>query len=239
MTIEFELDGYRFLGLNGGPFFKMNPSISFHIKCDSIEKVDSYYKRLSNGGKILMELNEYPFSKRYAWIEDKYGVSWQIIHTDKRITQEIVPALMFTQDIAGKAREAIECYTKLFPASKIKQIAEYGKNEFNEKENNVMYSEFILANQELIAMDSGIGHKFKFNEAVSLIIECRDQKEIDYFYEKLSSDPNAEICGWLKDKFGVSWQLVTPEISKLLRKKSAMEALLKMKRLDTEALQQA
>ena len=83
MTVSFELDGYSFFGLNGGPYFKPNPSISFHIKCKTIEEVDSYYEKLSENGKILMGLNEYPFSKRYAWMEDKFGVQWMFNCSEK------------------------------------------------------------------------------------------------------------------------------------------------------------
>lgn len=239
MAVSFELDDCSFLGLNGGPDFKPNPSISFHIKCKTIEEVDSYYEKLSENGKILMELNEYPFSKKYAWVEDKFGVSWQIIYMEKDFNQKIVPAFLFTQDICGKAREAIKSYVQIFPESKIGVISEYGKNYFNEKENSVMYSEFTLVNEEFIAMDSGSDHKFKFSEGISLMIECKDQKEIDYFYEKLSAVPESEMCGWLKDKFGVSWQLITSDFIKLDKNKKVMEAILKMKRLDLAKLKEA
>lgn len=244
-VVAFTLSGYQFMAISAGPLFKFNPSISFHIRCDSIKKVDTYYKQLSKDGKILMELSEYPFSKRYAWVEDRYGVSWQIIHTDKKITQEIVPAMMFTQDVCGKAREAIGYYTQVFPASKIKQISEYGKNEFKEKETNVMYSEFMLANQEFIAMDSGFGHTFKFNEAISLMVSCDDQKEIDYYWSKLSAVPQAEQCGWLKDKFGVSWQIVPEVLGEMLKTKdkkkleNVTQAFLKMKKFDIKKLEVA
>lgn len=235
-VVSFELWDYKFMAISAGPLFKFNSSISFHIRCDSIEEVDNYYKKLSKNGKVLMELNEYPFSKRYAWVEDTYGVSWQIIHTDKKITQKIVPALMFTQDICGKTREAIEYYIHVFPTSKINEIIEYGKNEFNEKENNVMYSEFILANQKFVAMDSGFGHTFKFNEAISFMVYCKDQKEIDYYWEKLSHVPESEQCGWLKDKFGVSWQIVPEAMDEMMVKGTkeqidrVTQAFLKMKK---------
>jgi predicted 3-demethylubiquinone-9 3-methyltransferase (glyoxalase superfamily) len=231
--------------ISAGPYFKINPSISFHIRCNSIEEVDYYYEKLSNRGKILMELSEYPFSKRYAWVKDTYGVSWQIIHTEKQFMQKIVPALMFTQTVCGKAREAITYYTDVFPRSHIKQIIEYGKNEFNEKETNVMYSEFMLSDQEFIAMDSGMDHAFTFTEAVSLIVHCDTQKEIDYYWEKLSHVKEAEQCGWLKDKFGVSWQITPTVLGKMLQDKDAekvsrvTEALLKMKKFDLTKLQEA
>src|SRR3989344_8045576 len=144
--VSFTLSGQSFMAISAGPYFKFNPSISFHVKFKTKDDVDEMWKKLSKGGKVLMELGKYPFSEMYGWIQDKYGLSWQIIYTKEKFTHGIVPALMFTQDFTGKAREAIEYYTKVFPASKIDVITEYGKNEFNEKEDNVMYSQFSLAN---------------------------------------------------------------------------------------------
>ena len=243
--VLFDLFGQSFMAISAGPIFKFNPSISFHVKCKTKDEVDKLWEKISKRGKVLMELGEYPFSKRYGWVQDKYGVSWQIIYTEKKFTQDIVPALMFTQDVSGKARQALEYYTKVFPASKIDLITEYGKNEFNEKEDNIMYSEFTLANQEFIAMDSGFGHEFKFNEAISLIVKCKDQKEIDHYWEKLSAVPESEQCGWLKDKYGVSWQIVPKAMDEMMSKGTpeqidrVTKAFLPMKKLDINKLQKA
>lgn len=243
--VSFTLSGLPFMAISAGPYFKFNPSISFHVKLKTKNEVDRAWKKLSKGGKVLMELGKYPFSERYGWIQDKYGLSWQIIYTKEEITQSIVPALMFTQDMAGKAREAIRYYTKVFPVSNIDVITEYGKNELNEKEDNIMYSEFSLADQKFIAMDSGFGHEFKFNEAVSFIVKCKDQKEIDYYWEKLSAHPKSEQCGWLKDKYGVSWQIVPTVMDEMMADKDpkriarVTEAFLKMKKFDIAKLQEA
>jgi len=100
----------------------------------------------------------------------------------------------------------------------------------------VKYAGLQLLDQDFGAMDSAREHPFSFNEAISFMVECKDQEEINYFYDRLSHYPEAEICGWLKDRFGVSWQVITPGFEKLARKKEVMEALLKMKRLDVNRL---
>ncbi|MDP3986869.1 MAG: VOC family protein [Nanoarchaeota archaeon] len=242
--VSFSICEFGFMAISAGPLFKINPSISFHVRCRSAEEVDRYSEKLSEGGKALMPLGSYPFSERYAWIEDRFGVSWQIIYTDKEFSQKIVPAFMFTQDVSGRTKEAIEHYTKVFPESEIKSVLEYGKNEFNEKEENVMYSEFILMNEEFIAMDSGAGHNFKFNEAISFIVNCDTQEEVDYYWE-LSAVRDEEQCGWLKDKFGVSWQIVPSILGEMMadedKEKVARvtQAFLKMRKFDIAKLKEA
>jgi predicted 3-demethylubiquinone-9 3-methyltransferase (glyoxalase superfamily) len=94
-----------------------------------------------------------------------------------------------------------------------------------------MYSDFTLANQWFAAMDSAVEQDFAFNEAISLSVSCKDQAEIDYFWEKLSSDPQFEQCGWCKDKFGVSWQIVPENIEELMGKPNAYAHMMDMKKL--------
>lgn len=237
LTVEFEILGYKFLGVNGGPYFKPNPSISFHIKCGTKEEVDAIWQKLSPGGNVLMPLDKYPFSERYGWIQDKYGFSWQVIFVgDVAPGKRITPVLMFVKDVYGRAEEAINLYVSVFKDSSVGGILKYGKGKEPDKEGTVKYAGFTLMGQDFGAMDSAREHNFKFSEAISLIINCANQKEIDYFYEKLSAVPEAEMCGWLKDKFGVSWQVVTSGFGKLARKKEVMEALLKMKRIDIDEL---
>lgn len=240
MTVEFEILGYRFLGLNGGPYFKPNPSISFHVKCGAKDEVDAIWQKLSQGGKVLMPLDKYPFSERYGWVQDKYGFSWQVIFVGSiKSGKRITPVLMFVKDVCGKAGEAISLYTSVFKDSSISMILKYEKGEVPDKGGTVKYAGFALMGQEFGAMDSAHEHNFNFNEAISLMISCKGQEEINYFYDKLSAVPEAEICGWLKDKYGVSWQLVASDMDKFIRKKEAMEALLKMKRLDIAKLKEA
>ena len=247
MTVAFELDGYRFLGLNGGADFKPNPSISFMINFDPSQDkdakthIDVVWAKLSEGGKILMPLDKYPFSERYGWVQDKFGFSWQLILTNPEGEERplIIPSIMFVGDMTGKAEEASYFYLSVFKNSKRGAIARYPAGMEPDKESTVMFTDFKLEGQWFAAMDSGRMHDFKLNEAISLMITCSGQKEIDYFYDRLSAHPDAEICGWLKDKYGVSWQLITPDFVKLDKNKKVMEAILKMKRLDVAKLKKA
>lgn len=241
--IIFDLLGLEFMAISAGPLFKFNPSISFLISCKTKEEVDELYERLSKEGKTLMALDSYPFSERYAWIQDKYGVSWQIILiTGTEIRQSIVPTLMFTNNVCGKAEEAINFYTSIFHDSKIKDIMRYSKGQEPELEGKIAHASFVLENQEFAVMESAREHGFTFNEAISLLVNCDSQEEIDYYWEKLSADPDAEQCGWMKDKYGVSWQINPGIVREMLKDKDPQkvsrvtETFLKMKKFDIRKL---
>jgi len=243
-VVSFKLAGQDFMAISAGPLFKFNPSISFHVKCKTKEQVDSMWEKFSDGGKVLMELGEYPFSERYGWIQDKYGLSWQIIFTSGEIKQAITPVIMYVQDVAGKAEEAINLYTSIFKNSKINFIARYEKGE-PDKEGTIKYASFVLEEKEFGAMDSSAEHKFTFNEAISLIVKCENQEEIDYYWEKLAADPKGGQCGWTKDKYGVSWQITPSILGEMLEDEDkekvsrVTEAFLKMKKFDIAKLKEA
>jgi predicted 3-demethylubiquinone-9 3-methyltransferase (glyoxalase superfamily) len=164
---------------------------------------------------------------------------------DRKIIQRITPTLMFVGKNAGKAEEAINFYTSVFHDAKVLDTMRYEKGEEPDKEGTVKHATFMLAGQMFMAMDSAQEHKFTFNEAISLEVHCKDQEEIDYYWEKLSADPGAEQCGWLRDKYGVSWQIVPEEMNKMMGTGSpeqidrVTEAFLKMKKFDVAKLKQA
>ncbi len=250
--VSFDLAGQQFMAISAGPIFKFNPSISFHIKCKTMEEVDRLWEKLSPGGFVFMELGEYPFSKRYGWLADKYGLSWQIIYAGEQpFTQQITPALTFVGSVAGRCEEAVQMYTSIFSEknkelpSKINMAMRWGKGMEPEKEGTIQYMSFTLMGMEFGAMDSAQEHKFAFNEAISFMIPCDTQEEIDYFWEKLSADPQAEQCGWLKDKFGVSWQVTSSEMDTMISKGTPEQidrltkAFLQMKKFDIAALKKA
>ncbi len=245
MTVDFKLEGQTFTALNGGPHFTPNPSISFFINCQTEEEVDRLWEELSDGGTPLMPLDSYPFSDKYGWVQDQYGISWQLILADGEAPQKIMPSLMFVGNNAGRAEEAINFYASVFKDTEIKQIARYGVGQEPDEEGTVMYADFELEGQHFAAMDSAQDHDFSFSEAISLVVNCETQEEIDYYWEKLSAVPESEQCGWLRDKYGVSWQIVPAEMDELLKdedtekSKRAMETMLRMKKLDIEKLKQA
>lgn len=243
--LTIELWGQEFMMISAGPYFKINPSISFHVKCATEEEVDAVWAKLSPGGKVLMELGSYPFSKRYGWCEDKYGVSWQVIHAPGAQAPFFTPVLLFVGAVVGKAEEAMNFYTSVFKGGTGEVLARYVAGEDPEKEGTVKYEHFSLLGQEFGAMDSAREHKFAFNEAVSLLVKCDTQEEIDYYWEKLSAVPESEQCGWLKDKYGVSWQIAPAAMDKMMdandpeKMKRVTQAFLKMKKFNLAELERA
>lgn len=251
--VSFELWGQKFTAISAGPFFKINPSVSFIVNFDpsrekdAREKINEVWDKLSEGGTVLMPLDKYPFSERFGWIQDKYGLSWQLILTNSKGEERpaIVPSLLFVGDKCGKAEEAIRFYLSVFKNSKQGLIVRYPKGMEPDKEGTIMSSDFMLENLWFAAMDSAHEHKFSFNEAISFMVYCETQAEIDYYWEKLSAVPEAEQCGWLKDQFGVSWQIVPNAMNEMMSKSTpeqlarVTKAFLKMKKFDLVELQKA
>jgi len=247
MTIEFEIEGQKFIAINGGPLFKFTPAVSFLVACDTKEEVDAIWETLPKGGTALMELGKYPFSEKYGWTQDRYGLSWQVMFLgDRKMKQKITPTLMFVGEQCGNGEAAINFYTSVFNNVEIGNILRYGKGEEPDKEGTIKHAAFTLENQGFAAMDSAHKHDFTFNEAISFMVECETQEEIDYYWEKLTTDGGQEsMCGWLKDKFGVSWQVTPTGLDEMLRDhdKEKVErvtsAFLKMKKFDIGDLKKA
>lgn len=251
--VSFELAGQPFMAISAGPYFKINPSISFMLNFDpakdkdASQKLEDLWNKLSEGGTVLMPLDKYPFSEKFGWIQDKYGLSWQLILTNPSGEERpfIIPFLMFVGTNAGRAEEAINFYVSVFKDGKRGTTARYPKGMEPDKEGTVMFADFFIDNTWMAAMDSAHEHKFTFNEAVSLLIPCETQEEIDYFWDKLSADPQSEQCGWLKDKFEVSWQVWPTVIGEMMKNGTqeqidrVTQAFLPMKKFDIATLQKA
>ena len=157
----------------------------------------------------------------------------------------IIPSLLFVGDVCGKAEEASDFYISLFPESKRGTISRWPQGTAPEQEGSIMFSDFQLAGKWFTAMDSAQQHNFAFNEAVSFMVSCDTQAEIDYYWEKLSAVPEAEQCGWLKDKYGVSWQIVPSVMGEMMSNGTreqidrVTQAFLPMKKFDIAKLQAA
>ena len=164
--------------------------------------------------------------------------------------QKITPFLWFD----NQAEEAVNFYTSVFskaPGADAKKSNIGAVTKYNEAgaaasgrpNGSVMTAAFQINGQEFVAINGG--PHFKFTEAISFVVNCENQKEVDYYWEKLSADPKAEMCGWLKDKYGLSWQIVPTELNKLIADKDpakaqkVMQAMLKMKKIDIAELQKA
>lgn len=251
-VVSFELMGFAFQAISAGPYFKPNPAISMMINFDpsqdpdARQRIDEIWEKLSEGGKALMELGEYPFSQRYGWIQDKYGFSWQLIYTNPQGEERprVIPSLLFTEEMAGRAEEAMNFYLSVFKDARPGQIARYPADQEPDKEGTVMFEDFMLEGQWFSAMDSAREHGYAFSEATSLMVKCDTQEEIDYYWEKLSAVPEAEQCGWLKDRFGISWQVTPRVLDELMAKDQGTvdkvtKAFLAMKKFNIAVLKQA
>ncbi len=251
--VSFTLWGLNFQSISAGPYFKINSSVSFMVNFDPSKdsdaktKIDEVWNKLIEGGKIMMPLDKYPFSERYGFVEDRFGVSWQLILTspEGEPRPSIIPSLLFVGGSYGKTEEATEFYLSVFKDAKRGIIEKYGPGQEPNKEGTVMFTDFTLEGQWFTAMDGGGEHAFAFNEGISFIIDCENQEEIDYYWGKLSAVPEAEQCGWCKDKFGVSWQVVPTEMNKIMgsadveKKARVTQAFLKMKKFDIAKLKEA
>jgi predicted 3-demethylubiquinone-9 3-methyltransferase (glyoxalase superfamily) len=258
--VSFELWGHKFMSISAGPLFKFNPSVSFIVNFDPLlfkgspspekearKKIDMVWEKLLEGGTVLMPIDKYPFSERYGWIQDKYGLSWQLILTNPEgdPRPSILPSLMFTGDNVGRAEEAINFYLSVFRGSKMGLIYRYGPDQQPDKEGTIMHADFMLENSWFTAMDSALNHGFTFNEAISFMVSCHTQNEIDYYWKKLSAVPEAEQCGWLRDKYGLSWQVTPDTLDEMMTDKDSTrvarvtEAFLQMKKFDLAELERA
>ena len=243
--VSFTLAGQDFISISAGPMFKFNPSISLFTIFDAEAEIDATWQKLVDGGKILMPYQAWPWAKKYGWLQDRYGLSWQLSMSEHhQAAQKITPFLMYTGRVAGKAREAIALYTEIFPDAHADLLVAYAKGE-GDQEGFLKHARFRLFGQGFMAMDSSMKHDFNFNEAISLLVLCDSQEEIDRYWSVLSADAKAEQCGWLKDKYGVSWQ-ITPRIMNEMLAKGTQEqkrrvtaAFLKMKKFDIATIKKA
>ncbi len=246
MTAIFELEGQQFYAFDAGPHFKLNPSISFFVVTETEKETNDVWQKLLEGGTEMMPLDKYPWSEKYGWLQDRFGISWQISFGRlSDVGQKITPSFLFTKQNAGKAEPAIKFYTSIFDQSSITGILKYSAGE-NDVEGTVKHAQFVLANQVFMAMDSSGPHNFIFSEAISLFVNCPTQKEIDYFWEKLTANGGQESrCGWLKDQFGVSWQIIPPILGEMHNDKNAskaaavMQAMMKMNKIIIADLEKA
>lgn len=242
--VSFTLAGYAFQAISAGPIFKLNPSVSFAVNCATAGEVDALWARLSDGGQALMPLDAYPFNPRFGWVQDRFGVSWQLMVSDTGTAGKptITPSLLFVGANCGKAEEAMGFYTSVFKDSTVGHVLRYGPDQAPDQEGTVMHADFVLEGQRFAIGESAWPHEFAFNEAISFIVNCNDQAEIDVYWERLSAVPEAEQCGWLKDRYGLSWQIVPTAMETMMGSGSpeqiarVTQAFLPMKKLDLAVL---
>ncbi|MBD0295084.1 MAG: VOC family protein [Flavisolibacter sp.] len=243
LVVTFESDGQKFMCLNGGPMFQPNPSISFFVLFEKVEEVEQAWEKLSKEGRVLMPLDKYDWSEKYGWVQDRFGISWQLSYGKwSDVGQKFTPTLMFTGAQSGKAEEAISFYTSVFNPSSVVGILKYGAQD-GDTEGLVKHAQFKIRDYVMMAMDSSMAHGFEFNEGISLVVECTTQPEIDMYWDRLTEGGEESMCGWLKDKYGVSWQIVPSVLGSLMTDKEraprVTKAFMKMKKFNIEELENA
>ena len=243
LTVSFELEGLPITALNGGSYFKLNSAISLLVSGSTREEVESLYAQLSEGGNVLMPLAAYPFSELFGYVQDRYGVAWQINLGER--AQKVTPFFMFCGPHDGQAEAAVNRYTSLFDGGRILEIQRFTSADEGGTPGHVKFAAFRLGNREFIAMDGGPDHEFTFNEAFSLVITCETQDEMDALWAVLSAHPESEQCGWCKDEFGVSWQVTPSELFTMMadpdpeKTRRVTEAFMPMHKLDLAELRKA
>jgi len=244
IVTAISVSGQSFTLLDGGPMYKPNPSISFYYICETAQELDRIWKAFSKEGTIRMPVDAYPWSKKYGWITDKYGISWQLaVGKISDTGQKITPCLLFSGTQYGRAEEAITHYAGIFKNTTVDGILRYGANELPDQEVNIKHAQITINNQKLILMESAGTHDFTFSEGISLTIHCETQEEIDYYWENLTEGGEESMCGWLKDKFGVSWQIIPTVLSSIMgdpeKAGKAAQAFMAMRKFNIEQLVQA
>ena len=240
ITGVFQLCGRTFQCLDGGPMFPLHPAVSLYCTFPDRTSLEATWARLVEDGKTLMEYGSYPWSAGYGWLQDRYGLSWQLALDESAAEPSITPALMFTQAAAGRAEQAMTAWTSLFPDSGVDLVVRYEEGD-PDTPGLVKHARFHLAGSTFTAMDSTGPHEFTFSEAHSLMVTCADQAEIDRYWDALTADGGSESqCGWCKDRFGLSWQIIPERMGDLLGAgPAAVQAMMKMQKIDIAELERA
>ena len=240
---ELSLGASKIAGMNGGPSFVPNRSISIYAELLTIEAVDFAYEVLKEGGEILMELKSYDWSKRYGWVQDKWGVNWQLTLAMPGEQASLSPAMMFAYHQQGRAREAISFYQEVFADAQVLFIADATSPGPNDQPE-VLHAQVMLGGNKVVLFDSGVPQELSFTEGVSLMLPVETQAEIDHYWDSLVAGGGDEgQCGWCKDRFGVSWQIFPSKLGQWLsdpQKGGRAGAVMRtMKKLDLAALRDA
>lgn len=223
LTVHWKLGGLAFMGLNGGPRYRPNPSVSFFWYAGNEAELRAIHASLIDGGHELMSLAVYDFAPLYAWVEDKYGVSWQLFLKPGHQGAKAQPSVLFSGLNAGYARDALTRWETIFSGAwKPGCLPPPVKSA-----EPLLYGEAHCGGQVLTVMDSPLDHAFVPDEGLSFVLEAEDQAEIDYYWAALVEGGEESRCGWLKDRFGIYWQVVPAVLSGLLADPSTRDRVIK------------
>lgn len=206
---DIEVGGLHILLADGGERPRPNPAINFLLTFSDAEKLRRVWSGLLEGGAALMDLDSYAHSPLYGWVEDKFGVNWQLMLNEDEDAPRVVPQLMFCGAAQNKAAEATDYYISVIPHSAPGSRVRYADmGQMPDNGANIVFSNFTLYGQWFAAMDSAVDQSFTFTEGLSLRLYAADKEEFERLRTALSADPAAEEDGWVQDAWGVSWQIV-------------------------------
>jgi predicted 3-demethylubiquinone-9 3-methyltransferase (glyoxalase superfamily) len=239
MVVLISIRGTKLMLLNGGPMYQANAAISYFVYCGSDEEIERVYAAFTAKGSIMMPLGTYPWTRRYAWVIDQFGVSWQLDVEPIRAAQKIVPALLFSQPQGHVVAEAVRNYTRIFEPSMILMEAPHPP-QADMLEGALLFAQFKLHDYIFNAMSSTERHEFQFGPGNSFVVECDTQEQIDHFWSELGSGGQYQMCGWLVDRYGVSWQIIPSILPTLmadpLKRDKVVEAFMKMQKFEIAGL---
>ena len=242
ITTHYELNGYPLTALNGGSQYRINPAISFFVYCGSEAEIDRLYEVLSAGGHVLMPLDKYPWTTKYAWVEDRFGVSWQLDIDDIKVEQKIVPSMLFADQKYTLVQEAYDHYASIIDPAMFLMSLPYPISA-GVPLGTLQFAQFKLNGTVFNAMSNNSKMQFDFSPATSFVLQCDTQAEIDHCWDKLIAAGEANMGGWLVDKFGISWQVIPSQLSQFLSNpatsKAVIERMLQMKKIEITALEEA
>ena len=234
-VVKASLSNQCFIGINGGPYFLPNPAISFTVICDSREEINALWQKLILGGASIIDLGHYSWNAYYGWVQDQFGYTWQLqLGNGGKTQQHILPNLLFCGMHQNQCSQALQYYQKIFPEFQRHQLLRYPSGDLEGKIQNSIFS---LNHLKFIAKDSPHKHIFDFNESVSFVIPCKTQQEIDYYWNYFTEHGSESWCGWCKDVFGISWQVIPNNLAQILASHpQAYSTLTRMKKIIIEDL---
>lgn len=237
------LDGCPVQLIEGGPRYRPTPAVSLFVQRATEGEVRALWEGLADGGAVLMPLEAWPWARLYGWVQDRWGLSWQVnLGPLAEVGQAVLPYLTFTGPAAGRARAALELYARAFPDLMVDALHDHDGSG-PDPAGTVMHAQVRLRGGTMMLSDSAHPHAWGFTPGTSLSVLCPDQAEVDRLWALLLADGGTPSrCGWLTDPFGLSWQIVPQVLHDIMnqgtpdQKARAVAAFLPMVKLDGPAI---
>ncbi len=235
-SVKFSLNNRDFVAMNGRGHVQINDTTSFSVYCGSDQEIDRLYQALGDDGEVMMALGPYPWARKYAWVKDKFGVSWQLDVDPINNPQNIVPSIMFVNEQAPNLKEAITFYHQIFPNPHLLFEMPFPP-QMHMPEGSLRFAQHKLDGYIFNFMSSHTKHENEINKGVSFIITCSDQDEIDKYWNALiTKGGKPQKFGWLQDRYGITWQILPENLAILMEDEVNVHKLMEMTKIELEKL---